>query len=414
MSMKKHCATTLLMLLLVCNVSLQAQGMGPGPGKHAFLSEDGTARIPFAPDLSHVVLTANVNGKANVRLILDTGMPMAGLLLIGKGNKDQLGMNFVGEMPVPGTPRNQEPLMAGIAEGVSLSFPGLELTDLSAIVEPETGRLGAMLGDDDGIIGFELFSQFTVTIDYDKNEIILMEPEKYQMPPNAEELPLLIRSGFPWLECSAEMIGGAEAPMELVVDLGASHAISLNVGTHDAIVPPENSIETLLGKTISGPIYGKVGRIKSLHLGNLELQDVMSSFQTGPRHGPSAMEKHGNLGSGALRRFNVTFDYRKNRMILVPNSHFNEPFEYNMSGIEYAETDEGSLKVERILAGSPAAEAELSPGDLIHSVNGRPLAEIGRDELRRILKADGARVKLSLSSPTGTTRDVTLTLQRII
>ncbi len=323
-------------------------------------------------------------------------------------------MNFVAEMPIPGTPRGQEPLKAGVAEGVSLSFPGLELTGLSAIVEPEAGSLGAMLKDVDGIIGFELFSQFAVTIDFDKSEIILVEPEKFKMPSNAEELPLLIKGGFPWLSCSAEMIGGAVAPMELVVDIGASHAISLNVGTHEAIVPPDNSVETLLGKTISGPIYGKVGRIKSLHLGELELHDVMSSFQTGPRHGPSAMEKHGNLGNGAIRRFNVTFDYSNKRMILVENSHFNEPFEYNMSGIEYTETDEGSLKIERILAGSPAEEAELSPGDLIHSVNGQPLTSISRDELRRILRADGARVRISLTSPAGTARDVTLTLRRII
>ncbi len=67
----------LLTLFLVCTVPLQAQSiMGPGPGKHTFLSEDGTARIPFEPDLDHIVLTANVNGKTDVRLILDTGMPM--------------------------------------------------------------------------------------------------------------------------------------------------------------------------------------------------------------------------------------------------------------------------------------------------------------------------------------------------
>ncbi|HUV29641.1 MAG TPA: PDZ domain-containing protein [Acidobacteriota bacterium] len=397
-------------------MSLQAQGPGPGPGpgKHIFLSEDGTARIPFAPDLGYVVFAAKVNGKANVRLILDTGMPMPGLIMIGKGNKDQLGMNFVAEMPVPGDPGNQEPLMASVAQGVSLSLPGLELTDLSAIVEPEAGNLGAMLGDDDGIIGFELFSQFTITIDFDKYEIILVEPDKFQMPPNAEVLPLLMRNGLPFLKCSAEMVGGAVAPMELVVDLGASHAVSLNVGTHEAIVPPDNSIETLLGKTVSGPIYGEVGRINTLRLGDLELHGVMSSFQTGPRHGPSAMEKHGNLGNGVLRRFNVTFDYRNKRMILVPNSHFAEPFEYNMSGIEFSKTDEGTLKVERILPGSPAEEAQLSPGDVIHSINGRPLGEIGRDELRRILREKGAVVRLSLSSPTGITREVALALRRVI
>jgi len=388
--------------------------MGPAPGTHTFLSEDGIARIPFELDLNHIILTATVNGETKARLILDTGMPMPGLLLVGKENKGDMGMNYVARMPIPDDPGDGEPLMARIAEGVRLSLPGLELTGLFAIVEPEAGNLGSLLGAEDGVIGYELFSEFTVSIDFDKNEIILQEPDKFKMPPNAEELPLLMRNGFPWLKCSAEMIGGNIAPLELVVDIGASHAISLNVGTHDAIVPPDNAIETLLGKTTSGPIYGKVGRIKSLHLGDMELHDVMSSFQTGPRHGPSAMEKQGNLGNDAIRRFNVTFDYKNKRMILVPNSHFHDLFEYNMSGIEYSETSEGTLKVERVLAGSPAEETELSPGDLILSINGQTIREIGKDKLRKIFREKGARVRLVAMSPAGTNKDVTLTLQRII
>lgn len=408
------CTTILLGMLLVGNVSLRAQGMGPGPGKHSFLSEDETATIPFQPGLDHIVLTATVNGKADVRLILDTGMPMPGLILIGRENINQLGLNFVGEMPVAGNPADKEPLMAKIAQGVALKVPGLELTDLAAIVEPPEGNLGAILEDVDGIIGYEFFAQFAVTVDYDKYVIILVEPARSQVPADAEELPLSLRNGFPWLECSAEMVGGAVVPMELVVDVGASHAISLNVGTHEAIVPPDNAIETLLGRTMSGPIYGKVGRIKSLHLGHLELKNVMSSFQTGPRHGPSAMEKHGNLGNGVIRRFNATFDYGNQRLILVPNSHFGEAFEYNMSGIGYSRTPEGTLKVERILPDSPAEQTELSGGDVVFSINGRPVGEIGLDELRRILTKEGAGVRLSASSPDGAVKKVTFTLRRII
>lgn len=412
--MKRLTVMICLALLMGCSVVCRAQVGVPGPGKHNFLSTDQIVRVPFQANRDHVVLTATINGKSEVRLILDTGMPMAGLILIGREKKDEWGLNFISEMPVPDTPQNEEPLMSGIAQGVILDFPGLELTDLTAIVEPADGNIGKMLRDVDGIIGYEIFSQFAVTIDYDKHCITLVEPDKLQVPDGAVKLPLILRDGFPWLACSAEMAGGAVVPLELVVDIGASHALSLNVGSHKNIIPPDNAIETLLGETMSGPIYGKVGRIKSLHLGNLALGNVMTSFQTGPRHGPSAMEKHGNLGNGAFQRFNVTFDYKNESVILDPNSHFSEPFEYNMSGIEYRLAPDGQLNIVRIIPDSPADKTQLSAGDIISTINGRPLGAIRRDELRRMLRQDGAIMKLTALSPDNKTKNVTITLRRVI
>jgi hypothetical protein len=412
--MKKPCAVTLLAFLLACNVSIQGQPMGPELGKYRFLSESGVARIPFQPGLSHIVVTAEVNGTPGVQLILDTGMPMPGLILVGRKSKDQMNMNFIAEIPVSGGVPREEPVMVRIAEGVSLEFPGLELTDITTIVEPLRGNLGAILGDDDGIIGFELFGQFAVTIDYDKHEIVLAEPGNCQVAPDAEVLPFTLRNGLPWLECSAEMIDDAVVPLDMVVDVGASHALSLNVGTYENLVPPDNAIDAILGRTVSGEIHGKVGRIKTLHLGDLRLENVVSSFQTGPRHGPSTIEKHGNLGNGVFQRFNVTFDYVNQRMILIPNSHFDKPFEYNMSGVMHSVTATEPLRIIGIVPGSSAAATALKTGDIITHVNGRPCDEMSRDELRSILTVEGATVRFEATSPGGTAKDVTLTLRRII
>ena len=45
------------------------------------------------------------------------------------------------------------------------------------------------------------------------------------------------------------------------------------------------------------------------------------------------MPAHGAvlLGTHALRRFNVTFDYRNERIVLESNGHFVEPFEQHSS-----------------------------------------------------------------------------------
>jgi hypothetical protein len=396
-----------LTLLMLCAVFGYSQEKNSGAKRYNFKSSDRIGQIPFPADPDYIIIEPTINGKSKVRLILDTGMPMPGLMLINRGKTDEWGLNFGSKISVPDGGQN-------FAEGVSLAFPGLELINLTAMVVPADGAIGKMLPDVDGIIGYEIFSQFTVIIDYDKQNISLMEPDKYQIPNGAEKLPLMLRNGFPWLVCSATMANGAIVPMELVIDIGAAHDLSLNVGTDENIVPPDNAIETSLGETVSGPILGKVGRIKSLRLGNMTLNNVVTSFQTGPRHGPSAMEKQGNLGNGVLRKFTFAFDYANERLILVPNSHFNEPFEYNMSGIECSRMPNRQLKVSRIIPGSPGNKTELRVGDIISTINGKSTADIGKGELRAIFRKEGETVRLVALSPENMVKNVTIILRRVI
>ena len=412
--MRKLWTVIFLAASVACNISVEAQPPGFRFGKYNLTSEKRTARIPFEPDMNHVIISAEVNGTPGVRLILDTGMPMPGLILVGNESVSQIDMGAVSEIAISDGVPGREPEKALIAEDVTVRFPGLELTNITTIVEPAEGNLAAVMGGVDGIIGLELFGQFAVTIDYDSHEIVLVEPGNFRKPAGAEDLLITIKNGLPWLECSAEMMGGAVVPVEMVVDLGAQHALSLNAGTHEDLVPPDNAIDALLGRTVSGGIFGKVGRIKTLHLGGLMLRDVVSSFQTGPRHGPSALEKHGNLGNGVLRRFNVTFNYADQRMTLVPNRYFKEPFEYNMSGVIHSVNQNEPVKIIGIVPGSPAAASDLGIGDIISSIDGRPCGEISRNELRKILTVEGADVRFEAISPDGTAKDVTLTLRRII
>ena len=84
------------------------------------------------------------------------------------------------------------------------------------------------------------------------------------------------------------------------------------------------------------------------------------------------------MGGDILRRFKVIFDYTRKRMILEPNSQFDESFEYDMSGISL--TAEGRdykiLRVGRVFEDTPAAEAGLRDGDQILAVDGKPSSEL--------------------------------------
>jgi len=46
-------------------------------------------------------------------------------------------------------------------------------------------------------------------------------------------------------------------------------------------------------------------------------------------------DNDGPIGNEILRRFKVTIDYSRQRMMLEPNAHFSDPFENDMSGIAF-------------------------------------------------------------------------------
>jgi len=254
-----------------------------------------------------------------------------------------------------------------------------------------------------------------VEIDFADSIIILTEPDKFKYSGTGQELPITLNNGYPFLTCAAEMLSGAKVPLQLVVDLGATHALSLNVETHKDVVIPENAIEFRLGTGIGGDVNGYIGRISSLNLGKFTLKNVLTSFSEKPlpECPQGAVGKEGNLGTDALRRFNVIFDYANERILLEPNSHFNESFEFNMTGIQFTRTEKGNFKIDRVIPNSPASESGVKVDDIVIEINGHPAAEFTEDDLEQLLKKEGAEVTLGLSRG-GKKVEISVRLRRLI
>lgn len=82
----------------------------------------------------------------------------------------------------------------------------------------------------------------------------------------------------------------------------------------------------LLGRGLSGDIYGKTGRIAKLIIGPYELSNITASFADAAVRSKQ-MGADAILGVGSLRRFNLIFDYANQKLYLTQNRRFNEPFE---------------------------------------------------------------------------------------
>jgi predicted metalloprotease with PDZ domain len=76
----------------------------------------------------------------------------------------------------------------------------------------------------------------------------------------------------------------------------------------------------------------------------------------------------GLIGNDILRRFNVVLNYERRDIYLMPNSHFNEQFDYSYTGIELYYID-GKILVGDVAKDSPAEKAGLHEGDVVVAVN---------------------------------------------
>lgn len=377
-------------------------------------SSTGTAssvvvEVPYRLINNHLILPLSINGSEPLDIALDTGMPAAGLALYDHPRNADLGLDINPAMTaqVGGAGGSGQRFEARIAMSEKLSLPGLELQE-RVIVMP---AMPGLSGYHDGIIGYSFFGNFVVELDSDRKLLRLHDPESYQAPPDAVVVPLAFEGRLPHITVGLDIAGTKPFEAKVVVDLGASHPISLNRDESDEIVLPATSLSTLIGRGISGPMRGEVGRIASLRLGTLELRDVVTTFPVSEHQNPRGVDSlAGNLGNDVLRRFNTTFDYSHNRMLLMPSRSTDEPFHFDRSGLRIGLGEK--LVVEAVIEGSPAEDSGIEVGDFLTHVNGEPVSVKQYGEVRTTFLGTG-EVRLTLQRGEATF-DKTIRLRSLI
>ncbi|MBS1656166.1 MAG: PDZ domain-containing protein, partial [Bacteroidetes bacterium] len=105
----------------------------------------------------------------------------------------------------------------------------------------------------------------------------------------------------------------------------------------------------------------------------------------------------GILGNDILRRFNVILNYEKRSFYLMPNSHFNEPFDYSYTGLELYWVA-GVILVGDVAKDSPAEKAGLKEGDIVLGVNKDFTQNFGA--YKTALQATGEKIKITIRRDT--------------
>lgn len=247
-----------------------------------------------------------------------------------------------------------------------------------------------------GILGYYFFKSFLVKIDYAWKRLVFYPPYSPRKR-KGERIPFELVNGKPYVNVSIEVDGtdSASMPVRLLMDTGASHAVSLETKDDDPFPLPQKTIPASLGIGLSGPIKGKIGRVKGFSLGNFSLDNVVASF---PDYEDVAAKttnpgRNGTLGGELLKRFQVFVDYAGEAIYLKRNRHYKDPFENDMSGIEVY-LDFGAYNrffISRVESGSPAEEAGFLVHDEIVSIDFKSVKHTSLDDIYHILKSGGPK-----------------------
>ena len=354
------------------------------------LGTDPVATVPMKEWNGLVLVPVSVQGSSPFQLVLDTAMSLPGIILFKSERLDALGLDFHGEAQVSGAGGDGRAAIRH-AKASAIELGGLTLTDVVVSTFPDSPPLP---GDLEGIIGFELFQRFAVRVDRAHGVVELHESAKLELVTGSTQIPLQVKEGFPCVQVMVAVADEAPIAAELIVDLGAVHALWLNTDSEGRFAPPSKAIATSLGYGAGGRVEGRAGRTRLVQIGDVRLENVVTVFPAPAQHRPGdPAVRDGFIGADVLSRFDVTVDYPGQRLVLGP-SRIDAPFEWDMSGLLLNPSGEGV--VDSVEEGSAAEQAGILVGDVLVSVDDRPFAEVYGAGLRQIFRRDGAEVRLTI------------------
>lgn len=288
-----------------------------------------------------------------------------------------------------------------------------------------------------GIIGFDIFKDLVVEINYSKQYLRLTEPEYYEYNKcnNCERLHLEFYNSKPYINAQVNM-QNQDVQVKLLIDSGSSDSIWLFENDSLNINPSQNYFYDFLGHGLSGSLYGKRSIVQSFSLNDFVLKDVNVAFpdSTSTAIARRVKDRNGSICGNVLKRFNSVIDYSRAIITLKKNRYYKDNFNYNKSGIElahdgvrlvkeheeaiqrgaidsYGRKQEGgtrivldrsfklSLKpaftIVELRKDSPADRAGLQLGDVILTINGKAAHNYSLQEITKMFYEEtGKRIRI--------------------
>lgn len=383
------------------------------------------AVIPFQFINNLIFIPINVNG-AELTFLLDTGVSET--ILFSLENKE-VKLSNVEKVKFSGLGGSLS--IDGLKSERNMGKIGDEIVNTSMslyIILDEEFNISSHVGIPvNGVIGYQFFKDHPVYIDYISKKLTVYENSDLlkKKVRKFEEFPITIERDKPYLYAGVEMTN-EKKDSKLLIDLGNNDAIWLFPTLIKNFVYNRPNIDDFLGRGFNGDILGKRSRIHNFYLGSFKFEKPLTAMpdEYSIQHVTLVENRKGSVGSEIMRRFTVVFDYPAKKLYLKKNRFFNDPFHFNMSGLDFKqdglewqqdritiETQKSATVVNEVykdafqykfslkpifsIAGvrkdSPAYEAGLKKDDRILSINGDLTSEMTLEKIVELMKSSEGR-----------------------
>lgn len=381
-----------------------------------------------------IIFPIEVNGK-ELNFILDSGV--GSTILFNLNTNDSISLNNLKKRKLQGL-GSEDAVDAILSSNNTFKLKNIKGNNQGLyVVYDDSFDLSSKLGITiHGIIGYEILKDFIVKISYGAQKITFFDREFYdeKVCNKCEVFDLEFYGNKPYINAEVQLASNkVPTPVKLLIDSGGSDAMWLFEGSHPDLVSPEKYFIDFLGEGLSGTIYGKRTFIESLNLGRFKLKRPSVSYpdSSAIMKARKFKTRNGSLGASILKRFVVTIDYANKTIKLKKGNDFNDPFRYNMSGIElvhngkilvkereknmttfglsnanaseqrntvvldyrYKYTFKSTYKIFKLREGSPAQKAGLKVDDVIIKINGKYTFDIPFEEIvEKFYKKEGTKI----------------------
>jgi len=245
-----------------------------------------------------------------------------------------------------------------------------------------------------GMLGYDFLSRFITEINFEDSTITFYQPDTFnvfQEKMNSIEIDQpeksvksctidapLLNNIFSFRAIINDSISG-----RFLLDTGANASILFKnfISRHN--LNPTSPIEVSIFGA-GGEQKTILSRTNSIRICEFTIDEPIFSFSQ-EKVGIGTFDKvDGIIGNNILSRFNVTLNYKDQKVILTRNSLFSKPFFMDKSGIIPEITEDGSIRVHYTIKSAPAYRAGIRHGDIIIKANGYRLS--GKEGLKKLGK----------------------------
>jgi hypothetical protein len=309
--------------------------------------------------------------------------------------------------------RPTDTLIKGIAgiRKVSFSFdkelhlPGLTVEHLNFHVN-DYDVLSSVYGEKiDGIIGYSFFSRYIVQIDFDSLMISVFNPGAYQYPSRG----YVLHPDFTTLPYQPVYFRDARKqkfPFYLDSGAGLCFLLSEKLVADSMILSKKRKPILTQAEGMGGMLRMRLTVVKELRIGPYKFKKVPAFLYDDVNNILNYPNIGGVVGNDLFRRFNVTYNYARKEIHLIPNSHFTDEFDYAYTGMGIYYVD-GKTVVLDVIAGSPAEKAGIKVNDVVIGVGNyigqniqtyKTLLQERKERVKLIIERQGKLIEIRMKT----------------